>query len=165
MKAKALKIILALQLISAVTAFVFGFFAGKVNATKEGMPLALFFLDFLMGNFFENWLNIFVRNYALSFVLYVINCVTFGVFGIFNLLTIFFVIGFSCFYSTGLFYYLFILFEASGFLYSTFSSTNLKFEIKQKGLKSCRGNMSRDLLSIIFILSIASFLEVLAMKN
>lgn len=163
-KNKLLNIIFALQIISTVSAFLIGFFCGKTNNTKEGTPLALFCLDFYLGNFIENWLTIFMHNYAVAFVLYLLNCLTFGILGILNLLIIFFIIGFSSFFSTGIVYWLFIIFESAGFLYSVFSSTNLRFEIKQKGFKSCRKNISFDLLNIILILSVASFLEVLAIK-
>lgn len=164
-KHKLLNIILTLQLISAVSAFLVGFFFGKTHNTKEGTPLALFFLNFYLGNFFENWLTIFVHNYAVAFILYILNCLTFGVLGIFNLLIIFFIIGFSSFFSTGIFYWFFIIFESVGFLYSVFSATNLRFEIRQKGFKFCKYNISRDLLNIVFILIAASFLEVLAIKQ
>ena len=128
-KNKLLNIIFALQVISTVSAFLIGFFFGKTNNTKEGTPLALFFLDFYLGNFIENWLTIFMHNYAVAFVLYLLNCLTFGFLGILNLLIIFFLIGFSSFFSTGICYWLFIIFESAGFLYSVFSSTILRFEI------------------------------------
>lgn len=163
-KHKLLNIILTLQLISAVSAFLVGFFFGKTHNTKEGTPLALFFLDFYLGNFIENWLTIFVHNYAVAFILYILNCLTFGILGIFNLLIIFFIIGFSSFFSTGISYLLFIVFEAAGFLYSVFSATKIRFEIKQKGFKLCKYNISRDLLNIVFILVAASFLEILSIN-